>query len=201
MDSPFKDKMGKRLSREEAIEKIFFRLESYWIEFITAFLWWFSFIPSHSLRKLAFSISGLKIKSKSYIHMGCRVYDPRGIRIGSGSIIGNYATLDGRDELIIGDHVDIASEVMIYNAQHDISSPEFEFVSQPVEIKDYVFIGPRSIILPGVTIGFGAVVAAGAVVSKDVEEKAIVAGVPAREIGKRELKSFNYRLGRARLFQ
>ena len=70
-----------------------------------------------------------------------------------------------------------------------------------MEIGDYVFIGPRAIILPGVKIGRGAVVAAGAVVTKDVPEKTIVAGVPAETIGERRVKEFNYRLGRARLWQ
>ena len=66
---------------------------------------------------------------------------------------------------------------------------------------DYVFIGPRVIILPGVKIGKGAVVAAGAVVTKDVSEFTIVGGVPAKEIGERKNKKPNYKLGRARLFQ
>ncbi|KKQ96441.1 MAG: Acetyltransferase, partial [Candidatus Woesebacteria bacterium GW2011_GWA1_39_12] len=70
-----------------------------------------------------------------------------------------------------------------------------------VEIKDYVFIGPRAIILPGVSIGRGAVVAAGAVVTKNVPDFAIVGGVPAKVIGERKNKNLNYRLGRARLFQ
>ena len=74
-------------------------------------------------------------------------------------------------------------------------------VSSPVEIGDFVFIGPRAIILPGVKIGRGAVVAAGAVVTKDVSEYMVVGGVPAEVIGERGVKDLNYRLGRARLFQ
>jgi maltose O-acetyltransferase len=103
--------------------------------------------------------------------------------------------------LVIGNHVDIASEVMIYNAQHDIESPGFLAVSGSVEIGDYVFIGPRSIILPGVNVGKGAVIAAGAVVTKDVLEQQIVGGVPAKVIGERGLKELNYRLGRPALFR
>ena len=74
-------------------------------------------------------------------------------------------------------------------------------VSSPVIIEDYVFIGPRSIILPGVKIGKGAVVAAGAVVSKDVAPYAIVGGVPAKIIGERKLKNLHYKLGRANWFR
>jgi len=82
-----------------------------------------------------------------------------------------------------------------------VNAADFKAVNAPVEIEDYVFIGPRVIILPGVKVGRGAVVAAGAVVTKDVEPMAIVGGVPAKEIGKRELAELNYKLGRARLFQ
>lgn len=133
--------------------------------------------------------------------MGARFFYPAGIRIGEGSIIGDHAFLDGRNKLVIGNHVDIASSVMIYNSEHNINAEDFHAVSAPVEIGDYVFIGPRVVILPGVKIGKGAVVAAGAVVTKDVADFAIVGGVPAEVIGERKLKDLHYKLGRARLFQ
>ena len=61
--------------------------------------------------------------------------------------------LDGRDKLVIGDHVDIASEVMIYNSEHDINASDFHAILAPVKVGNYTFIGPRSIILPDVEIG------------------------------------------------
>ena len=128
--------------------------------------------------------------------MGARFYDPTNIASGEDCIIGEKITLDGRDSLIIGDHVDIASEVMIYNSEHDINDPTFVATSAPVSIGDYVFIGPRAIILPGVTIGSGAVVGAGAVVTKDVAPNTIVGGVPAKPIGIRKAQKLNYRLRR-----
>ena len=109
--------------------------------------------------------------------------------------------MDGRAPLRIGNHVDIASQVLIYNSEHDINSEDFHAIELPVEIGDYVFIGPRVIILPGVIIGKGAVIAAGAIVTKDVPEFAVVAGVPAKVIGDRKLKDPHYKLGRARMFQ
>ena len=133
--------------------------------------------------------------------MGASFFYLANIQIGTGTIIGGHVFLDGRDKLIIGNHVDIASGVMIYNSEHDINSEDFHAISAPVEIGDFVFIGPRAIILPGVKIGRGAVVAAGAVVTKDVTEDAIVGGGPAEGIGERKVKNLHYRLGRARLFQ
>ena len=144
---------------------------------------------------------GAKIGKGSSIHMGARFFSLRKLIIGEDTIIGEKAFLDGRAPLKIGDHVDIASDVMIYNSEHDINSDNFQAVTAPVEIGDYVFIGPRAIILPDVKIGKGAVVAAGAVVTKDVDEFTIAGGVPAQKIGERNLKDPHYKLGRARLFQ
>lgn len=159
------------------------------------------YIPSHIIRRLFYRLSGVRIGSGSTFHMGTRFYNPWNIEVGEDSIIGEGAVLDGRDKLMIGSHVDIASEVMVYNAQHDVRDPNFRAVSAPVVIQDYVFIGPRAVILPGVTIKKGAVVGAGAVVTKDVEAGVIVGGVPARQIGEREVKDLNYRLGRAAWFR
>ena len=82
-----------------------------------------------------------------------------------------------------------------------MESVEFKARTDKVEIGDYVFVGPRAIILPGIKIGKGAVVAAGAVVTKDVPDFSIVGGVPAKIIGERNGKDPHYILGRARLFQ
>ena len=159
------------------------------------------FIPSHFTRRLFYRLAGMKIGEGSTLHMGARFYNPENIEIGEDSIVGEGAVLDGRDRLIIGNHVDIASEVMIYNAQHDVKDPSFRAVSAPVVIEDFVFIGPRAIILPGVIVKKGAVIGAGAVVTKDVDEGIIVGGVPAKQIGEREVKDLNYRLGRAAWFR
>lgn len=158
-------------------------------------------IPSHHIRRFFYRLAGMKIGKGSTIHMGARLYCPDNIEIGEDSIIGEETVLDGRDKLIIGNHVDIASEVMIYNAEHDVRDPSFGAIKAAVKIEDYVFIGPRAIILPGVTIKKGAVVGAGAVVTKDVEVNSIVGGVPAKKIGERGVSNLNYRLGRAAWFR
>ncbi len=195
-----KDKAGKVLSTEELIKKTSNRLDTILLEFWVMILRIVGFIPSHFVRKVFYRISGVSIGVGSSVHMGARFYNPENIFIGKDTIIGEGSVLDGRDKLIIGDHVDIASDVMIYNAQHDLNSKDFNAITKPVEIADYVFVGPRAIILPGVKIGKGAVVAAGAVVTKNVEKGKIVGGVPAEVISDRKLKDFDYRLGRAAWF-
>lgn len=197
----FKDRNGKVLSLSEAVKKITGRLFNYLLDIELFIVRIAGFIPIYTLRYLIYRAAGVKIGSGAHLHMGTQFFYPAGVSIGKGSIIGQNAFLDGRDKLIIGNNVDIASEVMIYNSEHDVHSPTFSATSAQVQIGDHVFIGPRAIILPGVTIKDGAVVGAGAVVTKDVGENEIVGGVPAKIIGDRRAGKLNYALGRARLFQ
>ena len=194
--------MGKSLSLFEVLNKIVNRFYNYLADLA---LWKLHVIciivPSHHIRRFMMRLYGAKIGKGSSIHMGSRFFSLKKLKIGEDTIIGNDAFLDGRASLVIGSHVDIASEVMIYNSEHDTTAEDFNAVLDSVEIGDYVFIGPRVTILPGVKIGKGAVVAAGAVVTKDVPEFAIAGGVPAKVIGERKNKNPHSRLGRARLFQ
>ena len=183
------------------LKKIINRIYNILLDFELLILTWVGLIPIHFIRRLFYKAAGIKIGKGSTLHIGARFYQPNNIEIGKDTIIGDNCFLDGRARLTIGDHVDIASQVLIYNSQHDINAEDFHAIEKPVFVEDYVFIGPRAIILPGVTIKKGAVIAAGAVVTKDVEEYKVVGGVPAVEIGERKLKDLHHKLGRYRLFQ
>jgi acetyltransferase-like isoleucine patch superfamily enzyme len=196
-----KDKTGIELTGGEILDKGTKRAETIFLEFWVFLLHIIGFFPSHHVRRLFYRLSGVNIGRGSAIHMGTRFYKPSNISIGADSIIGEDSILDGRAKIKIGDHTDLATGVMIYNSWHDIEDPGFGPVSKPVEIGDYVFIGPRVIILPGVKIGNGAVVAAGSVVTKDVGEREVVGGVPAKIIKERSLKEYHYKLGRAAWFR
>lgn len=200
-----KDKTGKELSSLEIFNKIIGRFSTIWREFIVYKLHLAGCVPSHHFRRFVYRFAGMKIDKGSVIHMHARFYNPSNISIGEDSIIGEFAVLDGRDKLSIGSHVDIASNVMIYNSEHNVHTVHFaaveSIVKAPVVIEDYVFIGPRAIILPGVTLGKGSVVGAGAVVTKPVGAFEIVGGVPAKIIGERKNKDPHYTLGRAAWFR
>lgn len=182
-------------------KKIIRRIKTISLELEILFLHCIGHIPSHHIRRFFYRLAGIKIGSGSTLHTGARFYNPANIQIGQDTIVGEDSILDGREKLTIGNHVDIASEVMIYNSMHDIEDPDFKAISKQVVIDDYTFIGPRAIILPGVKIGKGAVVAAGAVVTKDVEDFKVVAGIPAEVIRERKNKNLNYKLGRAAWFR
>jgi maltose O-acetyltransferase len=193
--------LGQKLTLKNLIPKLINRIFTIIAEFWLLILRIVGYVPIHSFRKIFYLLSGIKIPFNSTIHLQANFFKPSGINIGKNTIIGYRSFLDGRGTLHIGNHVDIASEVLIYTDQHDINSPDFGNSFAPVVIKDYVFIGPRAIILPGVTIGTGAVVAAGAVVTKNIPDYEIWGGVPAKKISERQVKNPQYKLGRVMLFQ
>ncbi|HEY9723192.1 MAG TPA: acyltransferase, partial [Oscillatoriaceae cyanobacterium] len=115
-----------------------------------------------------------------------------GVTIGPGSTIDQHVRLDGRGGLTIGASVSIAPEVCLLTADHDPQSPDFAGRTAPITIEDHVWLGTRATVLPGVRIGRGAIVAAGAVVTRDVAPHTIVGGVPAKPIGQRS-EQLDYR--------
>src|SRR5437773_437242 len=140
-----RDRMGKELTGDQIAQKAANRLYNIWMDLILFKLTLISaFVPFHSVRKFTFSLYGLKIGKGSTIHMWTRFFNPKNITIGEDSIVGDHCFLDGRAKLTIGDHVDIASQVLIYNSEHDVNSEGFDPIEEPVEIGDYVFIGPRA---------------------------------------------------------
>lgn len=158
--------------------------------FIKIVMW----LPCHPLRRLVCKLIMRDFHSSSSIRRNVDLRSPQRISIGSFCNINKHCVLDGRGTLTIGDNVDIAQDVYIWTEQHDYNSPNFAAKCSNVIINDYAWIASRATILPGVTIGKGAVVACGAVVTKDVPPFAVVAGVPARIIGERN-HDLNYRLG------
>ena len=142
-------------------------------------------LPIHAVRLLFYRLF-VPVGKHSTIMLGLTLRNYRNISIGHHTNINPNCLLDGRNaKLSIGNYVDIAPEVMVWTLEHDPASPYFESPSGDVIIGDYAWIASRAIVLPGVEIGEGAVVAAGSVVTKDVLPFTIVGGVPARAIGER----------------
>jgi maltose O-acetyltransferase len=119
--------------------------------------------------------------------------DPHRITIGEGTSIGDHCILDGRGGLTIGNSVNFSTGAWVWTMEHELNAADFRGSAARVVIEDYAWVSCRTVVLPGVTIGRGAVVAAGAVVTKSVQPYAIVGGVPAKKIGERS-RDLDYRL-------
>ena len=190
-------------SSEFGAKVLFIRIANYLTNGIIAT------IPSYTVRHAWYRrVLGVELQSHAAIQRGCYIWSfspgsirrNRLLRIGEHTLINRRCCLDTRGGITIGSNVSIAAEVAILTAQHDSDDQDFRVVTRPVVIHDHVSIGMRAMILPGVTIGRGAVIAAGAVVTKDVAPLDVVGGVPARPIGRRQIDP-DYTLGPAPLFE
>lgn len=151
------------------------------------------YIPSRHLRRFLYQKFGMKLARTARIGPRCWVLGgPGRITIGAGTVVNRGVILDGRFPLTIGENVSVSIQTMILTLQHDLAASDFGAVGAPVVIGDRAFLGARALVLPGITIGEGAAIAAGAVVADDVEPFAIVAGVPAKVIGSRP-RNLTYR--------
>jgi maltose O-acetyltransferase len=145
--------------------------------------------PNEWLRKL-YLRKFLRVAIGTDTHVSMRVFITgyplrANVTIGNNCVINREVYLDGRVGVTIGNNVNVSLQVCILSLHHDHNSPTFPAIGSPVTIRDHAWIGARAIILPGVTIGEGAVVAAGAVVTRDVGDFEVVGGVPAKKIGVR----------------
>ncbi len=131
---------------------------------------------------------GAKIGSGVRIQGGAKLWQPWRLTIGDNSWIDGGVSLYSVDEIVIGANAVISDGAFICTATHDISSETFELQTMPVTIGDSAWICAKATVLPGVKVGEGAIVAAGSVVSKDVEPWTVIGGNPAKFIKKRELR-------------
>lgn len=166
--------------------------------YLQGFKLWLGFVigrvPLHNFRLFMYRrFFNMRIGVRSTVHWRLVFFAPQGIAVGANSIVGNDCFLDGRLGLSIGDNVNIGGHVQIFTVGHDPQSDSFGTKGGPVHVDDRAYVASRATVLPNVRIGEGAVVAAGAVVTKDVQPYTIVAGVPAVPVGKRT-RDLNYEL-------
>lgn len=165
---------------------IFLSLVNYMCNYAVAF------VPVWIVRKLYYRLMGARFGIGSRLDMRQYFFDVKKFRMGMYSHVNQNCLLDCRGGLSIGNRVSISHRVSIFTGSHDLKTVDFQYLAKPVVIHDYAWIGGCATILPGVTIGEGAVVAAGAVVTKDVPPYEIHAGVPAHKIGERQ-RNLNYK--------
>lgn len=164
--------------------------------------------PSHTIRLAWYrSVLGWRIDPRVGILMGQYVQmagvrtSGKKVAIGEGTVINQGCLLYTTGGLVIGKNVSISAGAWLVTGSHDMNDPQFPDFYKPITINDYAWIGMRATILGGVTIGEGAVVMAGAVVSKDVPPYTVVGGVPAKVVRERELREPTYALNYHPLFE
>jgi len=133
-------------------------------------------------RALARMNVGRRVSVKS----GLRVHKPRNITLGDDVRINTDVTIQAHGPVTIGDRTMVAAGCIIVTANHDLSKRGLEAFGNleagPVSIGSDCWLGAGAVVLPGVTIGDGAVVAAGSVVTRDLPAETICIGAPARPV-------------------
>jgi acetyltransferase-like isoleucine patch superfamily enzyme len=164
-------------------------------------------IPSHTVRLAWYRhVLGWQTGPRVSILMGAIVRmaglrtSGKKVSIGEGTVINHDCLIYTTGGLSIGKSVSISDGVWLLTGTHDMHDPLFPDRYAPITIGDYAWIGARATILAGVNIGEGAVVMAGAVVTRDVDPHEVVGGVPARVVDQREARDLNYALQARRLF-
>lgn len=152
----------------------------------------YNIIPN-PLRKYYLRLFGIKIGRSSFLHRNCKFFHVGKLSTGNNCTINFGCYLDNRRGIYLGNNVGIAHNCKIYTLGHDLNDPEFRTKGAPVTINDNAFIFSNALIMPGVTIGDGAIVLAGSVVTKDVEPWSVVGGNPAVKIKDRN-REIDYKL-------
>ena len=168
----------------------FFNLYSW----MTGILWGLGELLPQFVRNPLFKALLKGYGKKSTIDYKTYIRYPAHVKIGSWTTVNRgcrfYASYHDKNvEISIGDHVAVAPHVCFFAAGHDYTKLDLPDTAGSITVGDYAWIGARSVILQGVNIGEGAVVAAGSVVTRDIPPYAVAAGVPARVIKDRVLDS------------
>jgi maltose O-acetyltransferase len=138
-----------------------------------------------ALRVRALRACGMQIGAGAQIRGQCFVMTPANVRLGDGAFVNTRCYLESLAPITIGPRTELAMDVLLCTSSHHIGGPEKRggpSFSEPIEIGSGCWLGARSTVLPGVTVGDGCVIASGAVVTADCEPNGFYAGVPARRL-------------------
>ncbi|CAA6696213.1 MULTISPECIES: acyltransferase [unclassified Lentimonas] len=145
----------------------------------------FNLLPTFILKRHFLRMFGIGLAKGAVIHRRVKFFSYGNITLGENSTVNPGCYLDNRNRITIGKNVSIAHDARIYTLGHDIDSEDFELKGAEVHVHDYVCIFANAMIMPGVTLGEGAVVYPGSIVTKSVAPYTVVGGNPARVLRER----------------
>ena len=159
-----------------------------WIAFAVVFYRPFAGPLFRYYRSFILRLWGAKIGKRCAIAAGAKIWAPWNLTLGDYVAVANGAELYAVAPIVMGNHITISQDAYICTASHDISTRLKPLIYKPIRVDSYAWVCARAVVLPGVTIGEGAVVGCAAVAAKDVAPWTVVGGNPAKFIKKRELK-------------
>ena len=144
-------------------------------------------IPLTGVRMRAYAALGVQLEDPddAMISLGVEVWRGGELSMARRSVIGQRCYVDARAGIRLDSDAGVSREACLLTATHVPDDPDFAGTLAPIHLERHAWIGMRALLLPGVRIGEGAIVAAGAVVTRDVEPYTIVAGNPAKPLRKR----------------
>jgi putative colanic acid biosynthesis acetyltransferase WcaF len=145
-------------------------------------------IPLVGVRMRTYALMGLQFDevASANISLGVEMWTGWRLKMGARSTIGQRCYIDARAGIRLDSDAGVSREACLLTATHVPDDPDFAGTLAPIHLERHAWIGMRALLLPGVRIGEGAIVAAGAVVTRDVEPYTIVAGNPAKPLRKRQ---------------
>lgn len=176
-----------------AVKGIFDRIERVSYFSILAFVnFTLRVVPGFSARRVMLTLLGWEVAEGVTIHRSLTICGFKKVVIGKNSTLNQGVLIDNRCELRLGENVTIARGCRLHTLGHDVDCPNFSTTGADINIGDYAVLFANVAVMPGVDIGYGAVVLPYSVVSKDVGELEVWGGVPAIKKRKRRLHNFSY---------
>ena len=140
-------------------------------------------------RVLVLRAFGASVTSRSRVDSTVRIWAPWNLTIGCDSSIGHHVDVYNVAPIMIGDNATVSQYSYLCAASHDLLDPTMKLTTSPIRVCDSGWVCAKAFVGPGVTIGEGAVVGACGVAVKDIPAWTVVAGNPAKQIRKREIRS------------
>lgn len=153
-------------------------------------------VPLHAWRRLILRLFGAQIGANSAIYPSVRIWAPWNLRVGAAATVGPGVNLYNVAPIIIGEDAVISQGSHLCTATHDHQSADFALMVAPIGIGPNAWVAAEAFVAPGVSIGKSAVIGATSTVTRSVTDYTIVAGNPAKPIGRRPEDARND-LGRA----
>ncbi len=160
------------------------------------FLWYFiniiffksSLFPFNSLKLFLLRLFGCSLGKGVVIKPNVNIKYPWKLSLGNYVWIGEQVWIDNLDNVTIGNNVCISQGAILICGSHDYKKPSFDLITKEIILNDGVWVGTKSIILPGVVAESHAILSAGSVMSKNLENYTIYRGNPAKKVGLRTIK-------------